>query len=144
MGLFPSLFLWLKSLIGEEINTKNKDNQGIHKTILNSVTFGVISIPFGIVAAMVLQYDIPRTSNQILGLGAAFGFLFGAMNGGLNYSIQHYALRITLWLSGYSPLNYSKFLRYCTDRGFLQRVGGGYRFVHALLRDHFAAQYTPK
>ena len=31
-----------------------------------------------------------------------------------------------------------------TDRGFLQRVGGGYRFVHALLRDHFAEHYTPK
>ncbi|MCY7272686.1 MAG: hypothetical protein LH702_02795 [Phormidesmis sp. CAN_BIN44] len=36
------------------------------------------------------------------------------------------------------PWNYARFLNYATDRMFLQRVGGRYRFIHKLLQDHFA------
>ena len=52
------------------------------------------------------------------------------------------ALRITIWWFDYGPWNYSKFLHHCTRLGFLQRVGGGYRFTHALLRDHFAEHHN--
>lgn len=45
---------------------------------------------------------------------------------------------IILWSSGKAPSNYAKFLNYCTNRLFLQRVGGDYRFMHDLLRKHFA------
>ncbi len=134
----------VKSFTGVEIDTKTKDNQGIHQSIFNSVIFGLMFIPFGMTIPIALHYfDKPLTLNVILSQGAAFGFLLGAINGGLTSAIAHYSLRLTLWLFGYSPLNYSKFLRYCTERGFLQRVGGGYRFVHAFLRDHCIAQYTP-
>jgi hypothetical protein len=34
--------------------------------------------------------------------------------------------------------NYARFLDYCTERLFLQRVGGRYRFIHKMLQDHFA------
>ncbi|MHC5674647.1 hypothetical protein [Nostoc sp.] len=37
-----------------------------------------------------------------------------------------------------SPGTGARFLNYCTDRLFLQRVGGRYRFIHKLLQDHFA------
>ncbi|MFL9458405.1 hypothetical protein AB0758_46240 [Tolypothrix bouteillei VB521301_2] len=37
-------------------------------------------------------------------------------------------MRVILWSNGYTPWNYAKFLDYCTNRLFLQRVGGGYRF----------------
>ncbi|MEH2055123.1 MAG: hypothetical protein V7K97_02850 [Nostoc sp.] len=40
--------------------------------------------------------------------------------------------------AGYIPWNYARFLNYCTDRLFLQRVGGRYRFLHKLLQEHFA------
>lgn len=52
--------------------------------------------------------------------------------------IKHFILRIILWSRGYIPWNYAKFLDYCTDRLLLQRVGGGYRFIHKLLQEHFA------
>ncbi|RUS93602.1 hypothetical protein DSM106972_095920 [Dulcicalothrix desertica PCC 7102] len=42
------------------------------------------------------------------------------------------------YFSGYIPWNYARFLDYCTERLFLQRVGGRYRFIHKLLQDHFA------
>ncbi|MEM8642414.1 MAG: hypothetical protein AAGG51_26895 [Cyanobacteria bacterium P01_G01_bin.54] len=83
----------------------------------------------------------PLTWSQILAQGVLYGLFLGANAGGLASAIQHLSLRICLRLFGHGPWNYSKFLRYCTDRGFLQRVGGGYRFVHALLREHFASQY---
>ncbi|MBD2184658.1 hypothetical protein H6S82_05975 [Planktothrix sp. FACHB-1355] len=34
--------------------------------------------------------------------------------------------------------NYAKFLNYASERLFLQRIGGRYRFIHDLLREHFA------
>ncbi|TVQ19724.1 MAG: hypothetical protein EA367_10645, partial [Leptolyngbya sp. DLM2.Bin15] len=53
--------------------------------------------------------------------------------------IGHVALRTTLFLHGHSPRNYADFLNYATERLLLQRVGGGYIFVHRLLLEHFAA-----
>ncbi|MCC5899461.1 MAG: NACHT domain-containing protein, partial [Phormidium sp. BM_Day4_Bin.17] len=131
-------------LVGEEIDTKVNDNQGIHQSIKNSLIFGIIFMVIGILISAALHYfHEPMQLSEILVLGTGIGFVLGASNGGLLSAIKHCALRITLWLFGYAPWNYSKFLRYCTDRGFLQRVGGGYRFVHALLRDHFADHYDP-
>ncbi len=57
-------------------------------------------------------------------------------------AIRHFVLRVILWFNGYAPWNYAKFLDYCTNRLFLQRVGGGYRFIHDLLRQHFTNSYT--
>jgi hypothetical protein len=44
-----------------------------------------------------------------------------------------------LYRLGYAPWNYTRFLKYATDRLFLQKVGGGYIFVHRMLMEHFAA-----
>ncbi len=54
----------------------------------------------------------------------------------------NHSLRIVLYLNGYAPWNYARFLDYATDRLFLQRVGGGYRFIHRLLQEHFAQMYS--
>jgi hypothetical protein len=57
--------------------------------------------------------------------------------GGLDV-IQHYTLRVILWHRGHIPLNYIGFLNYAAERVFLQKVGGGYIFIHRLLLEHFA------
>jgi len=36
------------------------------------------------------------------------------------------------------PWNYASFLDYGTERLFLQKVGGGYMFIHRMLLEHFA------
>ena len=131
----------IQAFIGVEITTKESDNQGVFRSMKNSFIFGLMSVPFGLVFPILLYRSIPGLDlslKVLLTQGVACGFLCGAYNGGLQGAIDHLSLRTTLWLFGYSPWNYSRFLRYCTERGFLQRVGGGYRFVHALLRDHFA------
>lgn len=52
--------------------------------------------------------------------------------------IQHSILRFILWCRGVIPWHYARFLDYATERMFLQRVGGRYRFIHDLLRDRLA------
>jgi hypothetical protein len=52
--------------------------------------------------------------------------------------VFHFTLRCILWRSGYIPWNYARFLDYASDRIFLQKVGGGYVFIHRLLLEHFA------
>jgi hypothetical protein len=47
-------------------------------------------------------------------------------------------------LQKYIPWNYSRFLDYAVDRIFLQKVGGGYIFIHRLLMEHFAAMSVEK
>jgi hypothetical protein len=64
-------------------------------------------------------------------------FLIALFAGGIA-CIQHFALRLILYFNGYIPWNYARFLDYCTERLFLQRVGGRYRFMHKMLQDHFA------
>ena len=143
LGLAAGLvYGWIELFTVAEIDTKHRDNQGIYRSISNSIVFDLIFTPFWIlISATIYSFNEMLVWNRIIAQGTAFGFGVGILRGGLDSAIRHSALRITLWLFGYSPWNYSKFLRYCTDRGFLQRVGGGYRFVHALLRDHFAAEY---
>ena len=134
-----------EAFVGGEIDTKTEDNQGIYRSLTNAFIFGCMFVPVGFLIPLALHYfNEPITWMQLIREGVVLGFLFGAFAGGLNSVISHCALRVTLWLFGYSPWNYSKFLCYCTERGFLQRVGGGYRFVHGLLQDHFAEQYGVK
>ncbi|MDZ8264454.1 hypothetical protein [Nostoc sp. ChiQUE01b] len=59
-------------------------------------------------------------------------------------SVQHLILRIILSCSKLIPWNYARFLDYCTERLFLQRIGGRYRFIHRLLQEHFAAMPLEK
>jgi hypothetical protein len=62
-------------------------------------------------------------------------FRFGAFD-----AVQHYILRVLLCGSGCAPLDYVRFLDYAAlELNFLQKVGGGYIFIHRYLLEHFAA-----
>jgi len=52
--------------------------------------------------------------------------------------LKHLSLRLVLWHSGAIPWNYAHFLDYAAERIFLQKVGGGYIFIHRMLMEHFA------
>jgi hypothetical protein len=75
-------------------------------------------------------------------LGGAVGVYFGLI-GALWYggadAIQHLVLRVLLRGAGV-PWRLLRFLDHCARLIFLQRVGGGYRFVHGALMAHFAAR----
>ena len=61
----------------------------------------------------------------------------GLISGGIT-CLRHFALRLMLYRMGYIPWNYARFLDYAAERLFLQKVGGGYIFVHRMLLEHFA------
>jgi len=72
----------------------------------------------------------------MLGLGAglvAF-FRFGGFNGA-----QHFLLRWLFARSGHLPPQPEAFLNHAAQLVLLQKVGFGYRFVHALLLQHLAS-----
>jgi DNA polymerase III delta prime subunit len=52
--------------------------------------------------------------------------------------IQHLALRIVLKQHHLIPRRYDLVLDYATERRFLQRFGGRYRFLHRLLQEYFS------
>ena len=63
---------------------------------------------------------------------------FGFTAGGGASCIKHFLLRIFLYLRGYIPWDYARFLNYATERIFLHKVGGSYIFIHRMLLEHFA------
>jgi hypothetical protein len=55
---------------------------------------------------------------------------------------RHYAARLRLARAGVIPWRYRTFLDAMTDRGLLYRAGSGYLFIHRMLADHLADNYT--
>ncbi|NEO16045.1 MULTISPECIES: hypothetical protein [unclassified Moorena] len=46
--------------------------------------------------------------------------------------------QVGIMTNNYIRWNYARFLDYAADRIFLQKVGGGYIFIHRMLMEHFA------
>ncbi|HYW18373.1 MAG TPA: AAA-like domain-containing protein [Nodularia sp. (in: cyanobacteria)] len=107
-------------------------NQGIRDSAKNATTLGlIVGLIIGLIGLL------------IGGLrGGLIGFTVGILSGLLNNAgvacIQHFWLRVILWSGRYIPWNYARFLNYATERVFLQKVGGGYIFIHSGLLEHFA------
>ena len=64
--------------------------------------------------------------------------LIAGLNRGGSAVIKHYALRLILWLGGYTPRNFVAFLDHCAKLILLKKVGGGYIFIHRMLLEYFA------
>jgi DNA polymerase III delta prime subunit len=119
-------------LSGPDIAVKSKPNQGIRDSLKNARISGLsLFLLFGLIGGVSgnPRYSIP---------GALIGGLSGWLIGGGLPTIQHFALRIVLWVNGYIPWNYARFLNYANERMLLQRTGGSYRFIHNLIQERLA------
>ncbi|GAX45762.1 hypothetical protein NIES4075_67830 [Tolypothrix sp. NIES-4075] len=132
-GMFCGLCFGLSSL---PIEKTIAPNQGVRESVFN---IGIITLSIilsgGLLGGIIGQ--------QIEGakIGLWLGLMLGLIVGrflGITVVSRHFSLRFILCCKGYIPWNYARFLNYCTERLFLQRVGGRYRFIHKLLQDHFA------
>jgi DNA polymerase III delta prime subunit len=136
-----------------EIEKTTFPNQGIWKSAVNA---GKLTLIGGIIAGSTWWLvvwltgglpDIPIWNLVSFRIrNARIAGLSGGISGGLTLGlianaacIQHLTLRAILYCRGGIPWNYARFLDYATERCFLQKVGGGYIFVHCLLLEHFAA-----
>jgi hypothetical protein len=115
-----------------EIQQTEKTNQGILRSAYNSVIIGISCL---VVVEMTSR--IFGNSHRGLFVGLSVG-PFGWYKYGGNTCIDHFILRLMLYQNKYAPWNYARFLNYATDRLFMQKVGGGYIFMHRMLLEHFA------
>ncbi len=122
---------------------KASPNQGIKLSLKNSlVVFLVIGLIVGLSVGLFELFVPGLGVGHWLAMGLNIGLALGLLQGGLSV-IQHYALRLFLWWKEYTPLNFVKFLDQCARLTFLEKVGGGYIFIHRMLLDYFA-DLTPQ
>ncbi len=131
--LFLPIFVLVFGLRGPAIEKKNFPNQGIFKTVQNSIILGSSSGLFFLLLFWLMSGKFMVGLFFFLMLG-----LVGGLIGGGAACIRHFTLRIVCYFNGYIPWNYAKFLDYATERLFMQKVGGGYIFIHRMLMEHFA------
>jgi hypothetical protein len=133
------LDVFLEGMHGPNLEKTITPNHGIKLSLKNSLILGsllgLIAMPiWGITGCLTVGIK----QGLMLGLLAFpfVGFSFGF------YSsmpfIQHLILRIILTIKGNSPVDYARFLDYASRLILLQKVGGGYIFIHRLLQEHFS------
>lgn len=122
----------IRGLSGKRIGNASRPNAGIWQSARNSTLFALVAM----VTVFIPGFLIGNTKASFW---AATGLAFGFAAGGGEALIKHLWLRLILTVSGTIPWHYSKFLDYATASIFLQKVGGGYLFIHRLLLEHFAA-----
>jgi serine/threonine protein kinase len=115
---------------GDVIQQKTFPNQGMFQSAINALIFAVIGSTLLGTAAGLLNWYLKGW--VILGL------CFGLIVGGGEACIKHFIVRVILYLNGNIPWNYAGFLNEATRRVLMQKVGGGYIFIHRLLLDHLA------
>ncbi|NER85123.1 MAG: hypothetical protein F6K42_37595, partial [Leptolyngbya sp. SIO1D8] len=133
-GLLGGLvFGLLGGLETVNLDEKNFPNQSVRKSLRNSFA---ITLSIGLIVGLIVG---------LLG-GLGFGLLGGlsvGLWGGLLAVIKHYTLRFLLAREGSFPWDCVRFLDHAAKHRFIQRVGGRYRFMHDLLRKHFAYGELP-
>ncbi len=117
-------------------------NQGLRLSLINAaVTAPVIGGLFALVNLLIAYLlGDPSVRLSFVLYGFFIGLIAALWFGGL-FAIQHITLRIILWRRASTPPlgKYAEFLDYAAQRIFLQKVGGGYIFIHRYLLEHFAA-----
>jgi hypothetical protein len=135
-GIIGMLYGGLKS---SRVEMTISPNQGIKLSIRNAVSLGLI---IGLIGG-VIWYPTLQGAEPIRALLAGVGIgLVGSQALGFRTVIRHYLIRFILWQRRNTPRNYAYFLDYAVRLTFLQKVGGGYIFLHRLLQDYFAGRYT--
>ena len=127
-------------------------NEGIQRSARHGLSVGVAIGLIGFLVGGICGgfFAVARSPQAILPTSLTYGLIFGILAGlisGLRSGgiacFEHLALRWLLWKSESTPWNYPRFLNYAAERILLNKVGGGYIFVHRLLLDYFAALKTP-
>jgi hypothetical protein len=145
-GILGGLAGALSGATGADVERRLMPNQGIRQSAVNVVIFSALGAVVGqlygllnLSAAASTARMLPTSGDWLrfgVGAGVNLGVLAGFLPGAA--CIQHFVLRFVLWGAGAFPLRFVRFLDFATERRVLQRVGGRYRFIHVLLRDHLA------
>ena len=167
LGLIAGTGYWLifEGLQGREAQSRSAPNQSIHRSTINVI--GFLSVPtiggliFGLILWALDGRLGPMTNNAYFALGGGLrggltvGITFGTVMGaglsflfGLQTIIQHYLLRYLINRHNLLPAFFRDrtlitYLDTMAERIFLQRVGGGWRFIHRFFLE-YVASLTPE
>ncbi len=103
----------------------------------------ILSFTSILIVGILIGWFIDEVRNPIvICLGVVVGILAGlcANEGGGVVCLQHFILRVILYLKGSIPWNYAKFLNYATERILLRKVANAYLFINDKLLDYFSKQ----
>ena len=136
MIVFGAMFGGLKPRV---VEMKAFPLQGIRLSLRNA---GLAAVSVGLPVGLTVWRETSSLDDIHLPglfLGASAALVAALSFGGLDV-IYHYLLRLILTCKGYLPRDLVAFLDYGADElHFLQKVGGGYMFIHRYLQEHFAA-----
>lgn len=148
----PTEWIILSGLSYSELKERTVPNQGIRQSIKSAATVWLattigLTLIAGPGAALVavsvrnVGLDIMVKNAIGITLFAVFflAFFIAFVLYGGRPIIQHFILRFILYRNEYVPWNMVRFLDYAAERIFLQKVGGGYKFIHRLIQEHFAS-----
>lgn len=126
------LSVLLGGLRGNRLPTTHTPNQGIRLSGRSALAAASL---FAIIMSLATTIFWGSTFGVLAGLVAAWiaGALYGAGS-----VINHFLLRLWLFRLGRLPRHYPAFLDEAANRVILNKVGGGYMFIHRLLQEHFA------
>jgi hypothetical protein len=131
------------------LNSRKLKNPVLQRFVYNFLMIVTLAFPLalmfyiGLYLIQLQDYLRPvQDLNLLLIVATSIGIMatIGIVHSG-GPTLKHFVLRLVLWWHGYIPWNYAAFLDYASDRLLLQRVGGGYRFLHEYLRNYFAKMY---
>ena len=140
-GVFGALIGgWTPRSIAEHV----RPNQGIRQSIRSAAIAGAES--FGILSLVwLVVLFVPRNAPGSALEGwltavvtwLAVPVIVASRAGGVA-AIQHFVLRALLSREPAVPWDLTRLLDLATEKRLMQKAGGGYLFVHRLLRDHLA------
>ncbi|MEM7063304.1 MAG: hypothetical protein AAF572_09080 [Cyanobacteria bacterium P01_B01_bin.77] len=110
-------------------------NEGTYRTLCNTFKVALLCLLFiGMPFGLLMGASTRQLLDGFKGLycSALFSLGYGVS------ALQHFILRIQLTINKIVPWNYAQFLEQTTKLRFMQSTRGRYRFVHDLLRKHFA------
>jgi hypothetical protein len=151
-GVIATLFYlflggFYAALTGDRVrdDLRIRPNEGMRRSCFNALYFAFLGGLVGWSASTAfpaalgsLQFALSVAHGYALLEGASCGLLAGIIYGGAA-CVQHVTVRVLLALDDWLPLRAVPLLEEATDRALLRRFGGGYAFVHDLLRDYFAS-----
>ena len=142
-----SLFM-VRGLEYGQIRTRLVPNQGIWRSAGNGLLVMIVGGILAGIVAIVLSGLILLLITGGIGWGAAIwiggsiglfaGIILGMKAGGFSFTL-HFLLRWYLQRQGIVPARLAELLDYASGQILLQKVGGGYMFIHRLLAEHFAS-----
>ena len=116
----------------EDNNSPDYPSQGIYYSLKIGLIVGLI---MGIIFGLPVGLSYEPIYGITFGLGA--GLLWSLITV-LLAVIQHSIVRFILYWNGDIPIKYHNFLDYAAKKKLIIPLGGSYKFMHDLLRKHFA------